>query len=360
MKRYLLTLGICLGTFVLTACNLCNDTNGPATPEGGADLFYNSFVEQEESVIFRCGADGTGHRPFRTTSGFIAERGAIFSPPQHGKVAFSATVGGRVFNTLVLANVDGSDARVLFQDTVKSIYYSILSPDARYVAWSRRGDDSFTNKLHIVDADGSHRTIADDIRVESAPVFSPDGYHVAYYSRNNEVIYMALDGSQRRVLATDAQNSGDYTLVMSFSQDGRKLVFMAAHPGVPGRSRIGLVDVATGQRADPAAIDATNIDMVPAISPDGSLLAFSRRRAGGSGAMLYVRDLTTGQERLLVDESRTYVNQIQWSPDGRRMAFSVVVGNDADNGETQVRTIDVASGRQTMVGSNMYFTFWAR
>lgn len=360
MKRYLLTLCICLGTFVLTACNLCNDTNGPSTPEGGADLFYNSFVEKEESVIFRCGADGTGHRPFRTTSGFIAERGAIFSPPQHGRVAFSTTVGSRAFNTLVLVNIDGSDARVLFQDTATSIYYSILSPDAGHVAWSQRGDDSFTNKLHIVDSDGSHRTIADDIRIESAPVFSPDGYHIAYYSRNNEVIHMALDGSQRRVLATDAENSGDYSLVMSFSQDGRTLVFMTGQTNVHRRSRIGIVDVVSGRRMDPADGDGTNVDMAPSISPDGALLAFSRGKAGASNAALYVLDLTTGQERALVDEPRTYVNQIQWSPDGKRLAFSVVVGNDADNGQTQVRTIDVASGRQTMVGSNMYFTFWAR
>ncbi len=56
--------------------------------------------------------------------------------------------------------------------------------------------------------------------------------------------------------------------------------------------------------------------MDPAISPDGSLLAFTR---WGATPGLFVRDLKTGQERMIVGAQKP--RQPTWRSDGQKLAF---------------------------------------
>jgi hypothetical protein len=87
----------------------------------------------------------------------------------------------------------------------------------------------------------------------------------------------------------------------------------------------------------------------PALSPDGSKVAFAVDKAGSS--FLYLSDLDwsadepLGAPKKLVDAEHRYdqVYTPRWSPDGKRIAFSVW----SEGGYRDIRVVDVATGKLT-------------
>jgi Tol biopolymer transport system component len=88
-------------------------------------------------------------------------------------------------------------------------------------------------------------------------------------------------------------------------------------------------------------------------SPDGALAVY--HKSAQDWGRLYVRDLATGKERLLVDHPGTDVSNLAWSPDSRRLAF-----NGYERGKMHdLRTVDVATGAETSLGIRGYPLDWA-
>lgn len=75
----------------------------------------------------------------------------------------------------------------------------------------------------------------------------------------------------------------------------------------------------------------------PALSPDGSLLAYIAKGEKSYG--LFLLDMATGQERQLLSLERDIVYP-SWSPDGTRIAFMYV--QDKDNWD--IFTVEVTTG----------------
>lgn len=91
-------------------------------------------------------------------------------------------------------------------------------------------------------------------------------------------------------------------------------------------------------------------DGQPAVSPDGRVVAFVSDRDGGVHADVFVVPLAGGEPRRLTRLPRgahpTVVGELEWSPDGSRLA--VVWGEDLPPYNLEVATltvVDVASGR---------------
>jgi WD40-like Beta Propeller Repeat len=101
-----------------------------------------------------------------------------------------------------------------------------------------------------------------------------------------------------------------------------------------------------GGRAERVTANGGESGML-AVSPDGSKLAWETQ--SGNRPALRVRDLARGTERLLrIPGPLTGPETITrgdwaWSPDSRQVAVAVLHG--IDRGYTELKTVDVATGR---------------
>jgi Tol biopolymer transport system component len=87
-------------------------------------------------------------------------------------------------------------------------------------------------------------------------------------------------------------------------------------------------------------------------SPDGKQVIY--HKSPDDWGRLYVKELATGKERLLIDEGGASVSNIAWSPDSRRLVYNFV---SADNKVNDIR-IAAIDGESRSLGVPGYPTAW--
>jgi WD40 repeat protein len=141
---------------------------------------------------------------------------------------------------------------------------------------------------------------------------------------------------------------GEIAATHQFSPDGRWLLLQSRIPaaregGPPAGEEVALFDAATGRRLfPPLRIDLKNGQF----SPDGARLALSGWRTTDEGVVgeATLFSLPDGAPNLLARTTLTGSVDVEFSPDGRRLAVLVHSG-DVVRPETEVTVWDVAAAR---------------
>lgn len=244
------------------------------------------------------------------------------------------------------------------------------SPDGRYIAFV--SDRSGAENLWLVGADGSHPrqvSFGDDDSVLVSPAWSPDGSSL-YVSRflwsvnAYELWRYDLDGTETLIVPIKAEGEGREQAVSSLgaavSPDGRYVYFARhraddASSGIPNWSIVrrklasaqaaGGRDEASGvgqgrrEREEevllpdppgPGRRPFPGTFFRPALSPDGTLLAYATRYKGETG--LRVRNLVTNEDRWLaypIERDQLFARSWQdlapryaFTPDGSALVLS--------------------------------------
>jgi TolB protein len=183
--------------------------------------------------------------------------------------------------------------------------------------------------LYAIDPDGSDLHQIMDCEMQR-PRVSPDGTRLAFSLVMDDgwwqVATSAVDGSDLRILTS----TPGFAETPDWSPDGSWLIYShAAQTCVSSVWDTCIVD--EGNRyslwrvnadgTDPRLIgDPDNVDWEPRLSPDGTMVVFSRFHFPGL-MTLVVRDLATGEER---ETSRTDLDleHPDWSPDGRWIVYN--------------------------------------
>lgn len=207
----------------------------------------------------------------------------------------------------------GGEAECLTQSSGVALnIHPRFSPDGKRIAFvSDRGGHPH---LWIMNLDGSEpRKIPTDSRYRLLqPAWSPDGKHI-YAIRWDGIYRISLDGKEERLIEEQAEWP-------SPSRDGRYLYFYALTPLEDGNATRGdladgrklrRLELSTGRAEDVPVAALPGGALAPEISPDGRRIAFARRVPGGTTTwrghtfaartVLRVRDLETGEERVVMD-----------------------------------------------------------
>ena len=229
-------------------------------------------------------------------------------------------------------------------------------------------------QLFIANRDGSgERALLPVTGLDYSPALSKDGKWLVFTSErdgSSDLYRINVDGTGLERLTTDPA----YDDQAALSPDDRTVAFVSTR-GL-GKTRIWLLDVAT-KRAQLLSPSAGG-DFRPAWSPDGQWLAFTSdrdsrgTRAPGQWEHLHstrlyvVRHDGTGLRA--ITQGAGVIGTPSWSADGKRIIYYetdeiaswYARNGDGANGETQIISIDVATGSTKQHTSGAGVRLWPR
>jgi dipeptidyl aminopeptidase/acylaminoacyl peptidase len=231
-----------------------------------------------------------------------------------------------------------------------------VSPDGSAVAYLvtsfERESDESRSALWLVDWGGGASVQLTRAESMSEPSFRPDGRSVSFLSARSagaptQLWAVPRRGGKLRQLSRCGGEVTDY----AWSPDGRRAVLVmragensnSSEPIVidawhfkedkegylsaPTRGHLYLLDIQSGA-CTALARDEQRVDSTPAFSPDGRQIAFvgndtQQPRAAGRD-QIYLVDATAGaQPRPFLSTWSPNHQHLEWSPDGRLLAFLV-------------------------------------
>jgi TolB protein len=213
---------------------------------------------------------------------------------------------------------------------VRTGIFPSYSPTGDRLVVNDQGLGRLRNSILVMNADGSQRSVlfGDPERSALAPAWSPQGDRIAsgvgrFFQglqgpSTADIAVMSADGKDVRILTDGSANYG----FPSWSPDGRQLVFRLA-----GKERNGLViaDMATG--ALKALTAGVAHDNFPSWSPKGDRIAFTSDR-DGDYEIYSIRPDGTDLRRLTHSPGNDAHSA--WSPDGEWIVFTSVRGGFKD------------------------------
>ena len=191
-----------------------------------------------------------------------------------------------------------------------------------------------------------------------SPELSPDGNRLIFFSERDlfSIDLFLADARTGQIIrkitdtATDPHLESLQFLSSAGAWDsaGKRIVF----PGISkGQPVLTIVDVERGRTEREIRLDDVHEVVNPAWSPDGRSIAFSALIGGFND--LYVYDLQANQLRRLTSDAFAELDPA-WSPDGRRLAFATdrftTDLQEIVPGSLRIAVMEVASGDVQQVG----------
>jgi Tol biopolymer transport system component/predicted Ser/Thr protein kinase len=264
-----------------------------------------------------------------TSSGVTAASAAPHTPRRRWHAGLPAGVATVIFAgalgwwVLHPRSVDVTAPMTITPFTTDGGYKAFpqLSPDGEKVAYEWRGD-IYVKALGV----GTRPfRLTEHESLDSHPVWSPDGRQIAFRRglpafnrRGASTLYTvpALGGQERKLV--DVAGPG-----LSWLPDGHWLAFVEKPPTAPRRvTRLQLETLVKEPLTSPPS-DSRWGDAYPAISPDGTMVAFARSGpVGWADVDVWVQSVNGKEARRLTTRGYQRCQALTWAADGDSILFT--------------------------------------
>jgi Tol biopolymer transport system component len=201
-----------------------------------------------------------------------------------------------------------------------------FSPDGKVIAFAWTGENGLKRDIYVK-AIGSENAVrlTSDAEESSSPVWSPDGRQIAFLRRSPDssaplVMVVAAAGGVPRMVGTIVNPNG-FPGPLGWWPDSQSLVARDSTPRGIALVRLSLEDGAKHPLTAPPALES---DGLPVLSPDGRLIAFTRRTVNTGSVCLLAAD--NGQARCFYaggapGGTAGQIGGIAWEADGKGLLY---------------------------------------
>jgi acylaminoacyl-peptidase len=316
------------------------------SPDGRRVVYQRHFMDivqdRMRSTLWIVGVDGTDHRPL--TSGNRSDHSPRWSPDGR-RLAYVSADDNRHAQIFVRWMDTGQTAQVT--SLLQAPRGITWSPDGRLLAFTLFVPDKPVPFASMPDKPEGARW-ADPPRVIQKLVYRADGE--GYLQPGHTHLFVvSADGGAPRQLTQGAFDHGGHPAWMP---EGKSLLVTANRREDAEYEPFDteIYEVALADGAIRALTDRRGPDHSPAVSPDGTLIAytgFDDRYQGYQLTRLYVMNRDGSGSRLLTGGYDRDIEAPAWSRDGRGIYFATA---DRGNGKVAHVTLD---GRVDVVAGDL-------
>ncbi len=277
-------------------------------------LSMDIMTDSPVGNIWIVDADGDNHRPL--LSGSKSYSSPRWSP-NSDRLAYISSVDGR-----------GAQIHVRWMDTGQTAVLSNVRQGPSAITWSPDGTqiafemfvESEGTPLAKPPAAPEGAEWAPPVKVIEQMTYRSDngGYLDIGYS--HLFVLSAEGGTPRQLTSGDYDHGGP----LAWMPDGDSIVFAANRQDEadhdPMEAELWTVDVASGELTQ--LTDRNGPDFAPAISPDGSKLAylgFDDQMMGYHNSNVHVMDIEDGSIRVLTEDFDRSIQDVQWAGGSSRL-----------------------------------------